>query len=149
MKLLTVSLSTVLVVTSTLASPARATGDPARGADVFRQNCSSCHSPERSTNLVGPSLFSVVGRPAASLMDFSYSSAMKSSGIIWTTDQLLAYLKAPRRYLPGVKMMFPGLADKQERENVVSFLATLRTAPSSSSSAIASQTSKAARDSED
>lgn len=149
MKSLTVSLVTVLVVSSTLADPARAAGDPARGADVFRQNCSSCHSPERGTNLVGPSLFSVVGRPAASLMDFSYSSAMKSSGIVWTTDHLLAYLTAPRRYLPGVKMMFPGLADKQERENVVSFLATLRTAPSSSS-AVASQTSKAARrDSED
>jgi len=141
-------LSTVLVVTSTMASPARAAGDPARGADVFRQNCSACHSPQPGTNLVGPSLFSVVGRPAASLMDFSYSSAMKSSGIVWTTDQLQAYLKAPRRYVPGVKMMFPGLADKQERENVVSFLGTLRIAPSSSS-AVASQTSKAARDSED
>jgi cytochrome c len=148
MKSLTALLSTVLVVTSTMASPARAAGDPARGADVFRQNCSACHSPQPGTNLVGPSLFSVVGRPAARLTDFSYSSAMKSSGIIWTTDQLLAYLKAPRRYLPGVKMMFPGLADEQERENVVSFLATLRSAPGSSSP-VASQMSKAARDRED
>jgi cytochrome c len=83
-------------------------------------------------NLVGPSLFSVVGRAAASIADFSYSSAMKRSGIVWTADQLMAYLKAPRQYVPGVKMMFPGLSDQGDRENVVAFLATLRQAPSTS-----------------
>jgi cytochrome c len=115
----------VLVVIPTLAGAAQAAGDAARGADVFKQNCSMCHSPERGQNLVGPSLFSVVGRAAASIADFSYSSAMKSSGIVWTTDKLKAYLKAPRKYVPGVKMMFPGLSDEQDRENVVAFLATL------------------------
>jgi hypothetical protein len=50
---------------------------------------------------------------------------MKSSGIVWTTDQLMAYLKAPRKYVPGVKMMFPGLSDEQDRKSVVAFLATL------------------------
>ena len=115
----------VLVVIPTLAGAAQAAGDAARGADVFKQNCSMCHSPERGQNLVGPSLFSVVGRAAASIADFSYSSAMKSSGIVWTADRLKAYLKAPRKYVPGVKMMFPGLSDEQDRENVVAFLATL------------------------
>ena len=118
----------VLVVIPTLAGAAQAAGDAARGADVFKQNCSMCHSPERGQNLVGPSLFSVVGRAAASIADFSYSSAMKSSGIVWTTDRLKAYLKAPRKYVPGVKMMFPGLSDEQDRENIVAFLATLSAA---------------------
>src|SRR5689334_17275406 len=105
---------------------AHAAGDPARGADLFRQNCSLCHSTEPGQNLVGPTLFSVVGRPAASIANFPYSAAMKESGIRWTTSQLMVYLKAPRQYLPGVKMMFAGLPDPKDRENIVAFLATLR-----------------------
>jgi cytochrome c len=118
--------ATAFVLIALSACSAHAGGDAARGADLFRQNCAACHSQERGQNLVGPSLFSVVGRAAASLADFSYSSAMKSSGIVWTADQLMAYLKAPRKYVPGVKMMFPGLTDEKDRENVIAFLATLR-----------------------
>jgi cytochrome c len=115
---------------------AHAGGDPARGADLFRQNCAACHSQEPGQNLIGPSLYSVVGRPAASLTDFSYSNAMKHSGVIWTEDQLMGYLKAPRRFMPGVKMMFPGIDDEHERENVVAYLVTLREqAPANLSSA--------------
>jgi cytochrome c len=126
MKLAT-SFAAILLGSACLAAAmARATGDPVRGADVFRQNCAACHSQERGQNLVGPSLFSVVGRNAASLADFSYSSALKSSGVVWTEDQLMVYLKAPRRYIPGVKMMFPGLNDEQDRENVIAYLLTLR-----------------------
>jgi len=118
----TVTLALILAA----ATSAHAGGDPARGADLFKQNCSACHSPERGQNLIGPSLYSVVGRNAASVANFSYSSAMKDSGVVWTEDRLMVYLKAPRRYIPGVKMMFPGLEDQQDRENVIAFLETLR-----------------------
>jgi cytochrome c2 len=117
--------TTVFLLICPLAGAAHAAGDATRGADIFKQNCSMCHSPEPGQNLVGPSLFSVVGRAAASIADFSYSSAMKTSGITWTADRLKAYLKAPRKYVPGIKMMFPGLPDEQDRENIVAFLATL------------------------
>jgi cytochrome c len=130
---------------SMLAGSAHAGGDPARGADLFRQNCAACHSQERGQNLVGPSLFSVVGRAAASTTDFSYSAAMKRSEIVWTSDQLMAYLKAPRKYVPGVKMMFPGLPDEKDRESVVAFLATLSEATSASPIAGDLQTPKVRR----
>jgi cytochrome c len=134
MRRLAVLRTTVFVLISALVGAAQAAGDAARGADLFKQNCSMCHSLEPGQNLVGPSLFSVVGRAAATIADFSYSSAMKGSGITWTVDQLKAYLKAPRKYVPGVKMMFPGLPDEQDRENVVAYLATLRSAGGGSSS---------------
>ena len=111
-----------LACISIAAGSAHAGGDAAHGAELFQQNCAACHSPERGQNLVGPSLYSVVGRAAASIADFSYSDAMKHCGIVWTPDQLVAYLKAPRRYIPGVKMMFPGLPDQKDREDVVAFL---------------------------
>jgi cytochrome c len=114
------------LILSVLGAAAHAAGDPARGADLFRQNCSECHSTEPGQNLVGPTLFLVVGRPAASVENFPYSTAMKSSGIRWTTNQLMVYLRAPRQYLPGVKMMFSGLPDPKDRENVVAYLETLR-----------------------
>jgi cytochrome c len=129
----------LFVPISMLSGLAHAGGDPVRGVELFRQNCASCHSQERGQNLVGPSLFSVVGRAAASIANFPYSAAMKRSQIVWTPDQLLAYLKAPRKHVPGVKMMFAGLADQKDREDVVAFLATLG-APSVSPSAADSQT---------
>jgi len=135
----------LFALTSILAGSADARGDPARGADLFRQNCSACHSPEPGQNLVGPSLFSVVGRTAGSIADFPYSTAMKRSEIVWTADQLLTYLKAPRKHVPGVKMMFPGLADEKDRENVVAFLATLGETTSVRPKAVDSQTPKVPR----
>jgi len=135
MRWLALSRTCVLVLISVTACSAQAAGDAARGADIFKQNCSMCHCPEPGQNLVGPSLFSVVGRAAGSLGDFSYSSALKGSGITWTTDRLKAYLKAPRKYIPGVKMMFPGLTDEQDRDHVVAFLATLSKAGGSSATA--------------
>jgi cytochrome c len=142
MRWLAIVRPTAFVLIFTLAGVAHAGGDAARGADIFKQNCSMCHSPEPGQNLVGPSLFSVVGLAAASIADFSYSSAMKGSGITWTADQLKAYLKAPRKYVPGVKMMFPGLPDEQDRENVIAFLSTL-SAASSGAGAVASPQAKA------
>ena len=128
------------VLISTLSGSAHAGGDPARGADLFRQNCSACHSQQPGQNLVGPSLFSIVGRAAASIADFSYSAALKGSGIVWTADRLMAYLKSPRQYVPGVKMMFPGLSNEKDRENVVAFLATLSEANPASMKAADSST---------
>jgi cytochrome c len=116
---------TALATLPALASSVHAEGDAALGADLFKQNCSACHSAEPGQNLVGPSLYSVVGRHAAAAADFSYSNAMKSSGIVWTQDQLMSYLKAPRRFIPGVKMMFPGLDNASDRANVIAYLSTL------------------------
>ncbi len=119
---------TPLFLISISAGAAHAGGDPARGADVFQQNCSACHSVKQGQNEVGPSLYSVVGRPAASIPDFPYSDAMSHSGVLWTADKLMVYLKAPRRFIPGVRMMFPGLADERDREDVVAYLSTMREA---------------------
>ena len=126
MKRYLLSQTTTFLLTLLLGVTAHAAGDPLRGAEVFRQTCSECHSQEPGQNLVGPTLFSVVGRPAGTITGYSYSSAMKSSGIVWTPDELMVYLKAPRKHVPGIKMRFAGLSDKQDRENVVAYLATLR-----------------------
>jgi cytochrome c len=108
-----------------LAGTARADGDAAAGKTKFAQ-CALCHSPAPGRNMVGPSLFGVVGRQAASAPNFSYSPAMKNSGKTWNVATLDAYLADPRGQVPGTKMIFAGLKSAEDRANVIAYLATLK-----------------------
>src|SRR5258708_3729526 len=52
------------------------TGDIANGEAKFAQ-CRSCHTPAQGGgNLVGPNLWGVFGRKAASIPDFNYSDGL-------------------------------------------------------------------------
>ncbi|MEO1045549.1 MAG: cytochrome c family protein [Pseudomonadota bacterium] len=97
------------------------TGDAAAGKVVFSQ-CRTCHEVKEGVNKVGPSLAGIVGRQAGSVEGFSYSTANANSGITWTEDVLFEYLKDPRGYLPGTKMIFNGLPNDQDRANVIAYL---------------------------
>jgi cytochrome c len=109
------------------ASSASAAGDPAKGKGVFAAQCSVCHSNARNGPVIlGPPLFGVVGRKAASVNGFSYSSAMKAAGFAWTPDHLRAYLPAPQQYLPGVRMTYPGLKNPPQLEDLIAYLGSLK-----------------------
>lgn len=105
---------------------AHAGGDAASGAAVF-QRCAMCHSAEKGGgNGLGPNLFGVVGRHAASLPDFSYSGALKASKIVWTDDKLKAWVSGPARLVPGTRMAFPGLSNPKQADDVIAYLHTKR-----------------------
>jgi cytochrome c len=99
------------------------TGDAAAGEKVFGQ-CRACHVAEKGVNRVGPSLWAVVGRTAGSIEGFKYSKANKSSGLVWSEEQLFTYLEAPQRVVPGTTMSFGGLKKPQDRANVIAYLKT-------------------------
>lgn len=96
-------------------------GDPAHGKTIFNR-CMVCHSIDLGVNHIGPSLHNVVGRPAGSVANFSYSGANKKSGITWTQQKIFDYLKNPQAMVPGTKMTFPGLPKAQDRADVVAYL---------------------------
>lgn len=96
-------------------------GDPASGKRVFAK-CMSCHAVKEGQNRVGPSLYGIVGREAGTVPRFAYSSANKDSGIVWTKDVLFEYLEDPRGYMPGTKMIFPGLKAEKDRRDVIAYL---------------------------
>jgi cytochrome c len=108
-----------------LCGPTRAQ-DAAAGEKVFEASCSICHSVQPGRNLVGPSLFGVVGRHCGKVPGFHYSEANLRSGLIWDPATLDRYLTSPRQVVPGTLMTFPGLRDPGQRAAVVSYLATLR-----------------------
>ncbi|MEA1671826.1 c-type cytochrome [Nitrospirillum sp. BR 11163] len=116
------------------AGTAHAAGDAANGATVFKK-CAACHSAEQGVNKVGPSLFGVVGRPAGSIGDYSYSPAVRQAatkGLVWSEENIVAYLANPHKYLgdfvgdPSVANKMPfSLADEQQRRDVVAYLKSL------------------------
>jgi cytochrome c len=114
-----------LAVLLTSIAPARAQ-DATAGEAVFKRNCTACHSPLPGKNLIGPSLFGIIGREAGTVPDFKYSKANKTSGITWNAATLDPYLTNPRTVIPSAIMTFPGLKDPQQRADVIAWLETLR-----------------------
>ena len=99
--------------------------DTAAGEQVFRKNCSLCHTVQAGVNQQGPSLFGVVGRPSASVPGYNYSQADDAAKLTWTKETLDLYLINPHRVIPGTKMAFAGLRSDADRQNVIAYLATL------------------------
>jgi cytochrome c len=99
--------------------------DVEAGKVAFKK-CALCHTTEAGKNKIGPSLFGIVGRKSASLDDYSYSEAMKKFDHTWDEQTLDTYLADPRATVPGTKMIFPGIKDKTERDNVIAYLETLK-----------------------
>lgn len=122
----------IAVFTCTMLASGCLTAIPAAAQDadagrhVFQSRCSICHTAQPGRNLVGPSLFGVVGRPSGHVPGFHYSTANLSSGLTWDPGTLDRYLTAPRQVVPGTLMTFPGIRDPRERADVIAYLETLR-----------------------
>lgn len=109
-----------------LASTAHAAGNATAGASLFNR-CVICHSNTKGApNKLGPNLFGVVGRKAGTYPGFSYSPAMKRAGFVWTPAKLSDYLISPQKVVPGNNMPFAGIANPQQRADIVAYLATLK-----------------------
>lgn len=119
-------LTAMVAMLSPLAThPAHAATDKQAGANIFEEQCAECHSVQPGRNKKGPSLFGVLGRTAGGQPDYSYSDAMKTSGLSWTQDKLDAYLVYPRKMVPGTKMKYDGLSDARARASLIDFLGNL------------------------
>ena len=100
--------------------------DAAAGAAVFKSQCGICHSVQPGRNMVGPSLFGVVGRHAGTVPGFHYSAANKGSGLTWDAATLDPYLSNPSTVVPHTIMTYAGLKDAKKRADLIAYLSSLR-----------------------
>ena len=85
-----------------------------------------CHSVQPGKNMVGPSLFGVVGRKTGSVPGFHYSPANQNANLTWDPATLDKYLQSPRTVIPGTTMTYGGLKDDTKRSDLIAYLATLK-----------------------
>ena len=99
-----------------------AMGDLGHGEKVFKK-CSACHMiASGGKNMIGPNLWSVIGRTAGSVSDYKYSKAMLAYGKEWTFEEMNSYLIKPQAYIKGTKMAFAGLRKEKDRASVIMYL---------------------------
>lgn len=73
--------------------------------------------------MTGPSLAEVWDRKAGSLPSFMrYSTALKSSGVIWNDTTLDSWIANPQHLIPGNVMTFAGIQNSQQRADLLAFL---------------------------
>jgi len=118
----------MLLGTAAIAEPTAVSFTSAPSGDVDRgkmlyQGCQACHSID--ANDLGPKHRGVVGRRAGSVTDYSYSNALKSSGLVWDEATLDRWLSNPSALVPGTKMYFK-LDDAQMRADVIAYLKLLK-----------------------
>lgn len=117
----------LLLNLTVLGSYAHADGDAEAGGKLFKRICGGCHNVGPSVrSSFGPQLNGILDRPAGSASDYQYSDAMKSSGIVWSRDKLVAYLEDPKAVVPGTRMIFWGLSDAEKIDNLLAYLHTFQ-----------------------
>ena len=110
-----------------------ASADVAAGqSSTLKLGCVACHSfNDGGKNGIGPNLYGVVGKPIGEhAPGYAYSNALKAhAGQAWTYEELDKWLLKPSEYAKGTKMSFAGIADAQNRANVIAYLRSLAETP--------------------
>ena len=69
------------------------------------------------------SLYGIVGARHAHIDGFNYSPAMRAMAEKpWTYEELNAWIHSPRAYAPGNRMSYGGLANTQQRADLIAYL---------------------------
>lgn len=125
-RLLMRPMSGTLLALALLTAPATAVAAPAAKPKAFAM-CGVCHKvTPNAASAMGPGLWEVGGRKAGSVAGFAYSPALKSSKIVWTRDNLIAFVTNPKAKVPGTRMAFAGLKNPKDAAEVADYLLSLK-----------------------
>ena len=94
------------------------------GEQLYVQ-CVACHSP--SYHRTGPKHCGIFGKVAGSDAEFTFTDAMKNSGITWNAKTLDEFLSNPFKVIPGTSMGFSGIKSAKDRQQLIAFLKSLNT----------------------
>jgi cytochrome c len=123
MKKLILSVSVLMLAASSGAALAQ---DVTAGETSFHK-CLPCHSiGDGAKNKVGPELNGLDGRKSGTVEGFSYSDGNKNSGITWNEANFKEYIKDPKAKVPGTKMMFAGIKNENEVNNLWAYVSQFK-----------------------
>jgi cytochrome c len=95
------------------------------GGETSFKKCASCHDVgDKAKNKVGPLLNGLEGRKSGTIAGYNYSDANKNSGIVWSDGVFLEYIKDPKAKIPGTKMVFAGIKNENEANNLWAYVAS-------------------------
>jgi cytochrome c len=113
---------TLFVIAAAAAASSALAQDADAGKTSFNK-CLACHAVgDGAKNKVGPVLNGLDGRKSGSIEGYSYSDANKNSGITWNKDVFLEYIKDPKAKIPGTKMVFAGIKNEKEANDLWAYL---------------------------
>jgi cytochrome c len=107
---------------ATAQTPTTESPEMKRGRILYIQ-CRACHDLKAGPQKVGPNLFGIVDRKAASAPDFNYSAALQASGLTWDRVTLDRWLEKPGALVPGNTMAFAGIANPKDRAALLNYVA--------------------------
>jgi len=114
-----------LTIAALVSSQATLAADSNAGKTFFGQQCALCHSaaPGDNGGAQGPLLHNIFGKQAAA-SGFSYTQAMRDSGLTWDAGTLDRFLSAPTQVIPGSAMVVP-VSDPENRANLIAYFEEL------------------------
>ncbi len=93
-----------------------------KGEAQFKK-CAACHTIAKGgPSGQGPNLYGIVGSKIAHVAGFGYSDAVQNHGGTWGFDELSAWLKSPKAFIPGNKMSFAGIGKDKDRADLLAYL---------------------------
>lgn len=94
------------------------------GAKLYKKHCKLCHTIGKGEAArQGPNLWGVLNRPSGAVEGFKYSKAFKAANLVWTRENLDAWLTDPKALIPGSVMLYKQ-KDPEIRQKIIEFVAT-------------------------
>ena len=98
----------------------------AGGETLFKQRCAMCHTSKPGAPAgMGPNLSGLSKRKAGTGQGYTYSAALKTSGLAWTKANLDQFLTAPAKAVPGTRMVV-ATPNPEQRASLVAYLLSLK-----------------------
>ena len=99
-----------------------AMGTVEHGEKVFKR-CSACHMiAAGGKNMIGPNLWSILGKPTGVASGYKYSKALAAYGKEWSFEEMNGFLIKPSAHIKGTKMAFAGLKKEKDRASVILYM---------------------------
>ena len=113
--------SVLIMAVATISAGAQA------AAPASFAQCGVCHAVTKGApNGIGPNLNGVVGKTAGAVTGFNYSTALKTSKLVWNAATLDKWITNPMKLVPGSRMPYAGQADAKKRAEIVAYMKTLK-----------------------